>query len=124
MTNRYEVALDPAAVRWAAAEGVSETVIAAVLLLHERSVDEIVTKLKPRELEQVIKLVGRCPSCYPPGTFDAVKGRSHALSPAPVASISTSRGASGRPAARIKPDAEQMRRARECVGSAATIPSN
>jgi hypothetical protein len=28
-------------VRWAAAEGVSETVIAAVLLLHERSVEEI-----------------------------------------------------------------------------------
>jgi hypothetical protein len=27
---------------WAAAEGVSETVIAAVLLLHERGVDEIV----------------------------------------------------------------------------------
>jgi hypothetical protein len=41
-------------VRWAAAEGVSETVIAAVLLLHERSVDEIASKLRPDELEQVI----------------------------------------------------------------------
>jgi hypothetical protein len=41
-------------VRWAAAEGVSETVIAAVLLLHERNVDEIASKLRPDELEQVI----------------------------------------------------------------------
>jgi hypothetical protein len=32
-----------------AAEGMPETVIAAVLLLHERSVDEIVSKLVPRE---------------------------------------------------------------------------
>jgi hypothetical protein len=91
---------------------VSETVIAAYLL-HERSVDEIAAKLGPDELEQLIKLVGRCPSCYPPGTLDALKGRSHALSPAPVASISTSRVASGRPAARIKPDAEHMRRAHQ-----------
>ena len=33
--------LDPAAVRWAIAEGFSENVIAGVLLFHERSVDEI-----------------------------------------------------------------------------------
>jgi hypothetical protein len=36
-----------------------ETVIAAVLLFHERSVGEIVANLRPGELEQVIKLVGR-----------------------------------------------------------------
>jgi hypothetical protein len=30
--------LDPAAVRWATAEGMAETVIAAVLLLDERSI--------------------------------------------------------------------------------------
>jgi hypothetical protein len=66
MTNRFGVVLHSESVRWAAAEGVSETVIAAVLLLHERTVDEIVAKLAPGELEQVIKLVGRCPSCYPP----------------------------------------------------------
>jgi hypothetical protein len=34
-----------------------EAVIAAVLLLHRRSVDEIVAKLRLSELEQVIKLV-------------------------------------------------------------------
>jgi hypothetical protein len=33
----------------------SEAVIAAVLLLHERSVEEIVAKLSAAELEQVIK---------------------------------------------------------------------
>ena len=33
MTNRFGVLLRPEDVRWAAAEGVSETVIAAVLLL-------------------------------------------------------------------------------------------
>jgi hypothetical protein len=43
------------------AESVSETVIAAVLLLHERSVDEIVPQLTAAELEHVIKLLGRSP---------------------------------------------------------------
>jgi hypothetical protein len=62
-------------VRWAAAEGVSEDVIAAVLLLHEHSVDEIVPKLSAIELEQVIKLVGRSPRLYPPGILDALKQR-------------------------------------------------
>jgi hypothetical protein len=42
------------------------------LLLHEHSVDEIVAELRPGELEQVIKLVGRCTNCYPPGTFDGL----------------------------------------------------
>jgi hypothetical protein len=72
MTNAFGVVLDSASVRWAAAEGVPETVI-AVCLLHERSVDEIAAKLVPGELEQVIKLVGRSPSSYPPGTLDASK---------------------------------------------------
>jgi hypothetical protein len=73
MTNCFGVPLHPEDVRWAAAEGVSETVIATVLLLHERRVDEVVPKLSAVELEQVIKLVGRSPSVYPPGTLDALK---------------------------------------------------
>jgi hypothetical protein len=73
MANRFGMLLHPDDVRWAAAEDVSEDVIAAVLLLHERSVDEIVPKLSAAELEQVIKLVGRSPSVYPPGTLDALK---------------------------------------------------
>ena len=40
MTNRFGVVIHLDSVRWAAAEGVSETVIAAVLLLHERGVGE------------------------------------------------------------------------------------
>jgi hypothetical protein len=113
MTNAFGVVLDSASLRWAAAEGVPETVIAAVLLLDERSVDEIASKLRPGQLEQVIKIVGRSPSCYPPGALDALKGRRPAPSPQPVASISAGRVASGRPAARIEPDAEHMRRAKE-----------
>jgi hypothetical protein len=75
MTNAFGVELHSESARWAAAEGVSETVIAAVLLLHERSVVEIASKLRPDELEQVIKLVGRCPSSYPTGALDALKAR-------------------------------------------------
>jgi hypothetical protein len=42
MTNRFGVVLHAESMRWAASEGVSETGIAAGLLLHERSVEEIV----------------------------------------------------------------------------------
>ena len=59
MTNRFDILLRPDDVRWAAAEGVSETVIAAVLLLHERSVEQIVAELSAVELEQLIKIFGR-----------------------------------------------------------------
>jgi hypothetical protein len=45
MSNRFGVVLHPDSVRWAAPEGVSEDVIAAVLLLHERSVDEIAPQI-------------------------------------------------------------------------------
>ena len=37
--NHFRDELHPDRLRWAAAEGVSEDVIAAVLLLHDRSVD-------------------------------------------------------------------------------------
>jgi hypothetical protein len=83
MTNRFGVELHPESVRWAAAEGVSEDVIAAFLLLHQRRVDEIVPKLSAAELEQVIKLVGRSPRVYPPGTLDALKQRRALVSPEP-----------------------------------------
>jgi hypothetical protein len=46
MTNAFGVVLDSASVRRAAVEGVTETVIAAVLLLHERSIEEIASKLR------------------------------------------------------------------------------
>jgi hypothetical protein len=47
-------------------------VIAAVLLLHERSVEEIVPQLSPLELEKVIELVGRSPRLYPRGILEAL----------------------------------------------------
>jgi hypothetical protein len=75
MTNPYGLVLDDASLRWAAAESVSEAVIAAICLLEARSVDEIVAKLTTVELEQVIKIVGRCPRCYPPGAYDALKAQ-------------------------------------------------
>jgi hypothetical protein len=49
MTNRFGLVLYPKELRWAAAEAVSQDVIAAVLLLHDRSVDEIVPKLGCRK---------------------------------------------------------------------------
>jgi hypothetical protein len=109
MTNAFGVVLDSASVRRATIEGVSETVIAANYLLHERSVDEIVAKLQPSELEQVIKLVGRCPSCYPPGTLAALKDRRRLPSPEP------------QPAERINPGPERWRR-RSVTERATTNP--
>jgi hypothetical protein len=77
MANPYGITLDDDALRWAAAEGVSETVIAAVHLLPERGVDEVVAKLTAPELERVIiKLVG----LSPPGTFEALKSKTGTLS--------------------------------------------
>ena len=51
MSNAFGLVLDSASVRRAAAEGVSETVIAAVLPLHERSAEQIVAELSALELE-------------------------------------------------------------------------
>ena len=81
MTNRFGLDLPPDRLRWATAEGVSEDVIAAVLLLHERSVDEIVPELDPAELENVILLVGRSPRLYAPGTLEALEQRRNLAAP-------------------------------------------
>ena len=75
MSNAFGFVLDEASVRRAAVEGVPETVIAAIYLLHERSVEDVASKLTSSELGHVIRLVGRCPSCYPPGTLDALKSK-------------------------------------------------
>ena len=81
MANAFGLVLDSASVRRAAVEVVPETVIAAIYLLHENNVDAVASRLKPDELLHVIRLVGRCPSCYPPGTLDALKRQR--LTPAP-----------------------------------------
>ncbi len=53
----------------------SESVIAAICLLGEKTVDNIVAKLSPAELGQVIKIVGRSPNCYPLGAYAALKDK-------------------------------------------------
>jgi hypothetical protein len=83
MGNPYGITLDDASLRWAAAEGVSEAVIAAICLLDQKSVDEIVARLTTAELEQVIKIVGRSPRGYPPGAYDALKGKRNLAQPQP-----------------------------------------
>ena len=85
MINRFGVTLHPEDVRWAAAEGVSETVIVAGLLLHEHSVDELVPESSAAEVEQVIMLVGRSPRLYAPGMLDALNQRTSLRAPAPAA---------------------------------------
>ena len=87
-TNAYGVVLDEASLRWAAAESVPETVIAAICLLETRSVDEVVARLTSTELEQVIKIVGRSPRGYPPGAYDALKENRRTPSPEHAANVS------------------------------------
>ncbi len=83
MANPYGITLDDASLRWAAAEGVPEAVIAAICLVGHTSVDEIVARLAPAELGQVVNIIGRSPNCYPPGTYAALKGKSDLASPPP-----------------------------------------
>ena len=121
MTNRFGVELHPDRLRWAAAESVSEEVIAAVLLLHDRSVDEIAPKLSPTELEKVIVLVGRNPRLYPPGIMDALEQQRSfpASTPAescPHAAVkeqTTGAHSRGRLATPFKSDADRMQQAHE-----------
>ena len=87
--------------------------IAAVLLLHERSVDEIASKLRPDELEQLIKLVGRCPSSYPTGALDALKA---GCPERPSASPRTKPAAEGQPGHTPRTDHPRRLEARMAVG--------
>jgi hypothetical protein len=130
MTNRFGLDLHPKEVRWAVAESVSEDVIAAVLLLHERSVDEITPQLSAPELEQVINLVDRNPRLYPPGIVQALKQRRdltaqtppvESLQPNPAAVVSHNAAEPApQPDIRNKPDADQMHK-RMSVGSQCSV---
>ena len=123
MTNRFGFDLYPKEVRWAAAESVSEDVIAAVLLLHDRSVEEIVPQLSPLELEKVIELVGRSPRLYPRGILEALDQHKNSLASAPITQSVPPNAAAvvshnaAEPACQPdicnKPDDDQMRQAHE-----------
>jgi hypothetical protein len=52
-----------------------------------------VAKLGAVELEQVIKLVGRSPRIYPPGTLDTLKQRKALISPPPSDSVPSNNSA-------------------------------
>jgi hypothetical protein len=67
MTNRFGFTLEPHEIRWAAAEGASEDVIAAVLLLHDRSVDEIAPQLVSPRLSKSRSSLAEAPACIPVG---------------------------------------------------------
>ena len=56
-----------------AARCIQEDLIAAVLLLHDRSVNEIVPRLSATELDQVITFVGRLPRLYPSQGPDSLR---------------------------------------------------
>ena len=90
----------------------ARSVIAAICLLETRSVDEIVARLTPAELEQVIKIVGRSPRGYPPGAYDALKGKRNLAQPQPPIERLSRNGALefGQPAARTNPGTEHSRR--------------
>src|ERR1700733_13294582 len=96
MTSCFGLKLHPKDVRWAAAEGVSQDVIAAVLLLHEPSVDDIPPQLNAVELEQVIVLVGRSPRLYAPGTLEALESK-RATPPPPAESFNRTLSRAKRP---------------------------
>ena len=109
ISNPFGIALDQSWLRWAAAEGVSETVIAAISLLHERSVEEIAGKLTPAQLADVTRLVSRCPSGYPPGAYDALK----ALRNVAAEQAATTAGAGpNRPLRRHIPASAELKRRR------------
>jgi hypothetical protein len=126
MGNPYGITLDDASLRWAAAEGVSEAVIAAICLLDQKSVDEIVAKLTTAELEQVIKIVGRSPRGYPPGAYDALKGKRNLASPQPSTERLSRNGAleSGQPAASTNPGTEHSRRIHARRFTAPEVPQS
>ena len=83
MTNRFGVELHPKDVRWAAAEGVSQDVIAAVLLLHERSVDEIAPQLSAPNLSRRSCSLAARPAFTRRGTLEALESK-RATRTAPV----------------------------------------
>jgi len=122
LANPYGIMLDDASLRWAAAEGVPESVIAAICLLDEKSVDEIVAKLSPVELEQVIKIVRRSPRGYAPGAYDA---RNLAQPQPPTERRSPNVALKpGRPAVHTNPDTERSRRIHARRFTAPEVPQS
>ena len=74
MANPFGIALSRVWIEWAAKQGVSETIAAAVYLLSEnRRAEEVVGKLNPSELERVTHVIGQQPDRFPRGTLAALQ---------------------------------------------------
>jgi hypothetical protein len=74
MSNPYGIALDREWAEWAAKAGVSPTVAAALLVIaRSHPLPEVVARLTPGELEQVVGVIGRWPECFPHGTLKSVR---------------------------------------------------
>jgi hypothetical protein len=111
MNNPYGVTLDREWAEWAAKAGVSPTIAAALLLIsRSRPLPEIVVRLTPGELEQVVGVVGRWPDCFPHETLAAFKGVRLTLSPEPSAVCVSTDQTPRQQAARTS--AESLRRRR------------
>ena len=86
-TNPYGITLSRVWTEWAAKQGVSETIAAALYLLSEnRKAEEVLVKLTPGEMERMIAFVQRWPDHFPPGALVALKCTSERLA-SPKASI-------------------------------------
>ena len=74
MSNPYGIALNRAWTEWAAKQGVSETIAAALYLISANSnADEVVAKLKPAEVKLVVGVVQRWPESFPPRALAAIE---------------------------------------------------
>ena len=76
MANPFGIALSRVWTEWAAKQGVSETIAAAVYLLSENlRAEEVVGEINPSELERVIDVFGQQPDRFPRGTLAANSGQ-------------------------------------------------
>jgi hypothetical protein len=106
--NRYGITLDHTWTEWAAKQGVSQTVAAALYLISEnRKIYEVVAKLTPSEIERVIDIVQRWPDCFPPGVLAALD-HNRSAPPSEQLAAYPARGAGHRSAARINPGIGQL----------------
>src|SRR6516225_11404624 len=74
MSSAYGITLDREWAEWAAKARVSPSVAAALLLIsRSRPLPEIVARLTPGELKQIVGVIGRWPDCFPDGTLAALR---------------------------------------------------
>jgi hypothetical protein len=84
MANPYGITLNRAWTEWAAEQGMSEAVAAALYLIFmNMKTEEVVAKLKPSEVELVVDTVQHWPDRFPRRAFAALNESRLAPSPEP-----------------------------------------